>query len=437
MERTLQVLLLSDQTALRGEVESASRDLPGEMGLAIHTESDRRRGIEHALNRLPDLVLLDLADDVAEALRTAAEISRGASETKVVAVYRPDVLGAEATSTSFLIELMRAGVKDFLRRPVSGNELEELLRRQFWSADREKARRGRVVSFLGNKGGVGKSTVSLGVACGLARRAPGRVLLVDASLQHGAMCELLGVVPDATISDAARQIDRLDERLLRMFSVSHESGLRVLAAPPNAIDAAPVDDLALARILSVARLAFDYVVVDTFPLVDGVTVAILDVADLVFVVLNEFVPAVLGTHELLAVLERIGVSSERIRVVLNHTTPRYRGRLPEADVAARLRHDIDFVVPYSRSMLASANTGDPYALRAPRWRGIGKALASIEEEILGWKAGPATAGASLPEPAEPDEPDEEGRAGEGLLEQQRVEEADPFATDGLRAPEGA
>ncbi len=384
MERTLQILLIAPDPALRKEVQGALADLPDDMRIAMHTESDQRRGIEHALNRRPDVVLIELGDSIEEARRLAAEITSGSADPRLMMVYRPQVLSGDDRSASTVIDLMRAGVKDFLRRPVSASELEDLLRRHFWSTGQDRSARGRVLTFMGNKGGVGKSTVSLSVACRLAQRYPGRVLLIDASLQHGAMCELLGLVPEATISDAARQIDRLDGRLLRMFSASHESGLRVLAAPPNAIDAAPVDDQAFARILSVARRAFDYVVVDTFPLIDSVTVAILDVADMVFVVLNDLVPAILGTSELLDVLGRIGVSEERVRVVLNHANSGYRGRLKDVDVAARLDHDLDFVVPHSKRVLSATNTGEPYVLRAPRWFGFGRAIGAIEQEILGW-----------------------------------------------------
>jgi len=334
------------------------------------------------VNRTVDVVFLELEDDLDEARRIATEISTGVSDPVIVMIYRPQVVGGDGRSASLLIDLMRAGARDFLRRPVATSEVEDLLRRHFEHAGEKKAPRGRVISFIGNKGGVGKSTLSLSVACSLAQRAPDRVLLIDASLQHGAMCELLGVEPEATVSDAARQVDRLDERLLRMLSTPHESGLRVLAAPPNAIDAAPVDDQAFARILSVARRAFDFVIVDTFPLIDSITVAILDVADLAFVVLNDFIPAVLGTAELLSVLGRLGVSEERIRVVLNHANGGYRGRLRDADVARRLDHDLNFVVPFSRKVLAATNTGEPFVMRAPKRWGFGKAIRLIEDEIL-------------------------------------------------------
>lgn len=382
MDKTLHLLLISKDPSLRREVDNALEDLPEDLRMISHTETDVRRGIEYAVNRGPNVVVLELDEKhIDEVRRTATEISNAAADALIVVAYRPQTLDAEDGSTAGLIELMRARVKDFVRRPVSTSELEELLRRHFSGSEGGKSSRGRVVSFLGSKGGVGKSTLSLSVACELARQAPGRVLLIDASLQHGTMSELLDIEPEANICDAARQIDRLDERLLRMLSASHESGLRVLAAPTNAIDAAPIDDQAVARILTVARQAFDYVVVDTFPLIDSVTVAILDVADLAYVVLNSFVPTVLGTAELLDVLDQLGISGDRLRVVLNQGHASFRGKLRPVDVATRLGHDLDFVVPYSKRVLASMNTGDPYILRAPRWRGFGRSIREISRDV--------------------------------------------------------
>ena len=387
MKSSKQILLIGSDPSLPEEIGSALRDLPGELQLVLHTERELRRGIEHAVNRNPAVVIIDLGDkDLSVVRRAAMEINAAAADRLVIVCYHPQVLGDADQSAPALIELMRANVSDFLRRPASTSEFEEILRRHFKAADKEASSRGRLVSFLGNKGGVGKSTMSLSVACSLARNAPDRVLLVDGSLQHGATCELLDLVPEATLRDAALQIDRLDERLLRMLSVAHESGLRVLAAPSNAIDAAVVDDEVLARILAVARQAFDYVIVDTFPVIDSITVAVLDVADLAYVVLNNLMPAVLGTAELFKVLDRLGVADERVRVVLNHSQSGFRGALQPADVAEGIGKDIDHVVPYTKQVLAATNTGTPFVMRAPRWRGFGKAVQKIEREIVGWNA---------------------------------------------------
>jgi Flp pilus assembly CpaE family ATPase len=69
---------------------------------------------------------------------------------------------------------------------------------------------GRIVAFESNKGGVGKSTLAVNIACGLAERHPDRVLLVDASFQMGACASMLDLQPPTSMADAHRERQRLD-----------------------------------------------------------------------------------------------------------------------------------------------------------------------------------------------------------------------------------
>ena len=63
----------------------------------------------------------------------------------------------------------------------------------------------------------------------------------------------------------------------------------------------------------------------------------------------------------LEVLKGLGVSRERQRVVLNrHTT--LAGSVKPADVANRLGHDVDHVIPFDKGIVVAANTGEPYVL---------------------------------------------------------------------------
>src|SRR5205085_1192326 len=83
--------------------------------------------------------------------------------------------------------------------------------------------------------GVGKSTISVNLACGLATRHPERVLLLDASLQMGVCATMLDLQPEASLTDAAQERDRLDEVLLRQLATPHPCGLHLLPAPADAL----------------------------------------------------------------------------------------------------------------------------------------------------------------------------------------------------------
>ena len=124
MDRTLQLLLVARDASLAAEFERALGELPDTMRVALHTESDSVRGVEHAVNRTVDAVFVELGDDLDEGHRTVLEIGKGTSDPLTVMLYRPQVVGGDGRSASLLIDLMRAGAKDFLRRPLSASELE-------------------------------------------------------------------------------------------------------------------------------------------------------------------------------------------------------------------------------------------------------------------------------------------------------------------------
>jgi pilus assembly protein CpaE len=251
--------------------------------------------------------------------------------------------------------------------------------RQPLAAGRRRA--GALFTFISNRGGVGKSTLSVNTACELARRHPGEVLLVDASLQLGICSMMLGIQASASIVDAVRERDRLDESLLKRLCVAHSCGLHLLAAPPDAVSAAEVDDASMSRLLALARRAYSFVVVDTFPMLDSTVMAILDNADLACLVLQGAAPSVYGAARLIPILEGIGFPGDRIRLILNRNHAPYPGELGEKDIAGRLPRPVDYVTPYQKRLLMAMNNGEPHILRATRMFGFGKVVSRLVDEL--------------------------------------------------------
>ncbi|HUG94097.1 MAG TPA: AAA family ATPase, partial [Planctomycetaceae bacterium] len=190
MPSTPHILIVGSDPALRDEVETALTALDGSAS-AIQAVGDVRQGLESARRRAPALALVEMGPDLRELKLFAAELAEHSPGTTIAAVFRPDSFGVDVSEAAVLIEALRAGVRDFLRRPVAPNELADLLRRASGTAPKPASAHGRIVSFISNKGGVGKSTLAVNAACGVARRHPGRVLLVDASLQLGVCASLL------------------------------------------------------------------------------------------------------------------------------------------------------------------------------------------------------------------------------------------------------
>jgi pilus assembly protein CpaE len=242
--------------------------------------------------------------------------------------------------------------------------------------------------------------LSVNVACGLALRHPDEVLLIDSSLQVGTCALLLDLKPTTSIVDAVRERDRLDKTLLRHLTLRHTSGLRLLAAPADALEGADVDDEAIARIVNLARRSFKYVIVDTFPMLDNVLLTVLDQTDLAFVVVQGTTPSVAGIARLLPVLEGLGLPASRQRLVLNYNYKPFLGNLRPSDIGDRLQRDLDYVVPYEKRVLVSMNTGSPQILHAKRWQGFGRTVNRLIEDLDGSLVDGARESSSAPRPLE-------------------------------------
>ena len=388
MDSTLHLLVVGPDPSLRGEFESAVGSLTHHRPATQYVES-YRQGVELVRVQQPDIVFVEMGRDQHLVKSFAEEVMSAAPESVVVAMFGRTSFSPEQSEALVIIEAMRARISDFLRRPLSSAELEDLFGRLAKRIIEKPAKLGKIVSFISNKGGVGKTTMAVNTACGLAVRNPDKVLLIDLSLQLGLCSFMLDLEPQSTMVDAAREHHRLDETMLRQLTMRHRSGLRLLAAPMDAVEAAEVDADSVSRILRLARRTFDFVVVDSFPILDSVAVAILDLTDQICVVLQRSVPIVVGTARLLSVLDGIGVSKDRQRILVNQVSPGFAGELRIKDVEDRLGMAVDYTFPFQKKNLVAMNTGEPYILNANRMFGFGR---TMDRLILDIERGDVVAG---------------------------------------------
>mgnify|MGYP001800189671 FL=1 len=378
MTATPRILIVGPDRTLPQEVEAALTSID-EVRAVTHYVSDIRQGIESARSRRPDIALIEMSGDDAHLRLFVEEVRSTCPETAIAAVFHPSTFSESASESDVVIHALRLGVQDFLRRPVSSTDLRQFLHRRMQRSKPTQAAAGTVATVFANKGGVGKTTVSTNLAVALARENPGRVLLIDGSLQLGVCASLLDLEPERTLTDAAHQRDRLDETLIRELAIGHESGLHLLAAPRDAVEATRIDDEVISRVITLARRAFDTVIVDTFPMLDAVMMAVLDLTDIAYLATEAVVPTLRGSAQLMGTLDQLGIPRERRRIVLNRYAT-FDGNQKPDEVAKRLGQPVDHILPYDRKLLIAANSGEPFVLKYPRkpfTRAIGKIAAEV------------------------------------------------------------
>jgi len=419
MSITARVLILSSDESLWDEAKIAFESLGGDSP-RFRFVSNPNQLFDVLRNQPIDLVLAEFPENPRDLTSLVRQIHAAAPSARVAAILRPEGFDDNVNESTVLIDSMRGGVCDFLRRPLSTVDLERLLKTGSPTTDgRVSSTRnqlGRVVSFVSNKGGVGKSTLATNTGVAIARRGKQSVLLIDGSIQMGVAAALLDLNPNATLTDLARESERLDPTMIRQTAAVHSSGLHLLAAPADAVEAMEIDDVLMARIITMARQTYDIVIVDTFPMFDRVVIAALDLSDRVYVVLENVVPTLLGGVKLLSVLERIGYPAKRQSIILNRQQ-RVAGSLSINDVSERMQRDIDHVLPFDKRVVAAANCGVPIAMAMLRFSGFSRALEKLADDVAGLQSELPSRVTSVDEASSVTSPDEfvGGRTGDSRV----------------------
>ncbi len=306
---------------------------------------------------VPAVVVLDCDLGRTEALALAAHLAQAGGPRVVLVSDAGAELGLAA---------LRAGVHDIVHPGAEVVELAAVLGQALTAASSTldasaagagPARRGRVVSVVSSKGGVGKTTVSTNIAVGLAQLAPQSTVLVDLDVQFGDVASALNLSPDYSLLDAVDLARGGDSMALKTSLTLHETGLYVLAAPdsPAAADRISGDDVDL--VLGMLAAEFAFVVVDTAPGLSEHTLAALDRTTDPVLLTSLDVPGLRGLRKEVDTLRELGMLPEARRLVVNFADPRSGLRI--ADVEATIGTKVDVALPRSRNVPSSVNVGVP------------------------------------------------------------------------------
>jgi len=239
--------------------------LSGRPGVSVREYVSFPRDLDdlpQLLEQRYDVVVVDADSDPDFAVQLASSLSAGGRAYVMAYSADPDVRLA--------IRFMRAGVREFFTLPLDRNEIAEaLIRASTRSATpRETSRApGKLLVFLGSKGGCGVTTIAANFAIALAQESERDTLLIDLGLPLGDAAINLGIVPEFSIANALQDPSRLDSQFVSTLVARHSSGLGVLAAPSEFQAEQPNREF-LDKLLNIVRQDFDYIVVDLGSRVD-------------------------------------------------------------------------------------------------------------------------------------------------------------------------
>jgi len=195
-------------------------------------------------------------------------------------------------------------------------------------------RAGRVLSIATVKGGVGKTTTAVNLACGLATLEQARVLLVDLDAQGHCASSLSAHQVDAPDADPLSDV-LLDEEGRQALDSVTSTGIERLDITPSDPELAEAEgriaqkigkEVRLRDSLEITRTHYDYVIVDCPPNEGNLTINGLIAADSVLIPTDLSPLSVQGADELmgtvLTINERLDHDLDILGVLLTRVDKR-------------------------------------------------------------------------------------------------------------------
>ena len=308
----------------------------------------------------PSAVVVVLANGNSEkAIELVKKMAAAHPETAVITAGRD-------TPSSVMLNSLRSGARDFLQLPVNAEEFSTVVGRtaEFCAAQVSRQRKsGRAVAVFSTKGGTGVSFI----ATNLAASMPETTLLVDLNLQAGDADSFLGVEAKFTVADAVRNRARLDDALLASFVTQCSSRLSLLAAPLEAHEAEDVHAEDVTNVVHLVRERYDFTVFDLPHSFDPVTVAALDQASDILLVLTLDIPGIRSAKRALKIFDRIGYPRKKVHVVVNRHSKQVDVELQKVELHLGERL-IGFVPNDYKKVMDSINLGQPLVQSDPSSR---------------------------------------------------------------------
>ena len=294
----------------------------------------------------PDVVIVSFSQGVEAPLALAQAVQREAVSSTLVAL-------SDEGDAEHILAAMRVGYKEFVVLPKDSQRLRQVVHDAAYApADDEE--RGVVVAFIGAKGGVGTTFLTVQVAAELA--AINRVLTIDMDFAMGDMASILDLNPKDSIMSLLPRADRIDERMLTGSVTVHGSKVHVLAQQGDLDPTIEVNADDIYGIIGAACKGYQYILIDCGTYLDEAVAMSLNVADIVVVVTEPTVVSVRDCYRRIQLLDTLGVEKERVRLVVNKYSN--QAFVSEADIQSNLGISVAGVIADDRrTVLQATNEG--------------------------------------------------------------------------------
>jgi len=359
------VLLIEDLPQVAQHLQQMlSREKEAEL-VGVEKESDA--AIARVNTEKPDVVMIDaLLQGKTTGFDIAKRVRAASPGTRIIIVTVPqrpvDPKPDQGIDAVFVL-------------PGGANELASALA----VGKREIRLKGRMIVVYSPKGGSGKTTIAVNLATILRRRGSS-VALMDGVMQFGSVRHVLQVPP------ATRSIVDLPTGQGMRTSLSEvlwegPSGVAVLLAPPRPEEAELMAAPDVATAMQLLAEDHDYVIVDAPTKLSDESLAVLDAADVILLVVTYMQASVANTRAAVDTFEALGYKGTKpILLVVNQSDS--AAGMSKGGIEHTLNLPVVAEIPTDWKVVAeSLNKQQPFVLSSPN-SAVAKAMEALASTLV-------------------------------------------------------
>jgi pilus assembly protein CpaE len=257
-------------------------------------------------------------------------------------------------------ELIRRGVSEYMVAPF---DLFDAIRTvgDLYGAT-GKASVGKVIAFIGAKGGAGSSTIAHNVGFMLSRASESDVVIADLDLAFGTAGLDFNQDPPQSIADALFSPERFDEAILDRLLAKCAENLSLLAAPATLDRSYDLSDAAISTLLDTTRASVPSLVLDLPHAWSGWVRHALASADEIVITALPDLASLRNTKNLIDQLKMLRPNDGAPHLVLNQVGMPKRPEIKPEDFKKTLGIEPIAIIPFEPALFGSAaNNGQMVA----------------------------------------------------------------------------
>jgi len=354
-------------------------------GFEVVVAQNGTEALIKVLTEAPDLVLLDvmLPDmsgvEVCEQLRKRQEN-----------IDLPIIMLSALAQVSDKVKCLEAGADEYVTKPIAPQELiariKALLARFRQVRRYEPKQPGKVLGFIGAKGGVGTTTVALNVASALVMQEK-KVVAAEIRSSYGTFSAQLNLdKPQGLVRLLEQDPEKINEQQIGMHLAALPSGLRLLVGPQSVAEYREIQPQQVEKIIQVFTSMADYIILDLPCYPSDINQAAIRGCDLVALVVEPEPSALASGIIAVDQLRSWGVYGNRLGIIVVNRTPLINP-LKLDQLKTGLGYEIIGVIPSAaEALFASQRAGLPITLFQPAG-GVSKSFSDITNKIsvsTGW-----------------------------------------------------